>query len=126
MCSDDQIWLLEAVSRYITLTNDQEFLNQEFKMADSNKKRKLIDTLKAIIIYSSQISVGKHGLPLLDCADWNDCLRIDDDYLNGPKKERKYHYQLIKNKERSILTFIPILVGLVIILWTAGELLFPH
>lgn len=99
MCSDDQIWLLEAVSRYITITNDKEFLNQEFKIADSNKKRKLIDTIKAIIVYSSQISVGKHGLPLLDCADWNDCLRIDDDYLNGPKKERKYHYQLVKNKE---------------------------
>ena len=33
---------------------------------------------------------------------------------------------IIKNKERSILAIIPILVGLVIILWTAGELLFPH
>jgi len=35
-------------------------------------------------------------------------------------------FSMIKNKERSILTFIPILVGLVIILWTAGELLYPH
>lgn len=35
-------------------------------------------------------------------------------------------FAIIKNKDRSILTFIPILVGLVIILWTAGELLFPH
>lgn len=35
-------------------------------------------------------------------------------------------FAIIKNKERSTLTFIPILVGLVIILWTAGELLFPH
>lgn len=35
-------------------------------------------------------------------------------------------YAVIKNKERSILTFIPILVGLVIIFWTAAELLFPH
>lgn len=33
---------------------------------------------------------------------------------------------IIKNKERSILTFIPILVGLVILLWTAAELLYPH
>lgn len=35
-------------------------------------------------------------------------------------------YAMIKDKERSILTVIPILVGLLIILWTAGELLFPH
>lgn len=35
-------------------------------------------------------------------------------------------FAIIKNKDRSMLTFIPILVGLVIILWTAGELLFPH
>lgn len=33
-------------------------------------------------------------------------------------------YAMIKDKERSILTVIPILVGLPLILWTAGELLF--
>jgi len=35
-------------------------------------------------------------------------------------------FAIIKNNERSILTFIPILVGLVIILWTLGELIYPH
>lgn len=33
---------------------------------------------------------------------------------------------IFKNKDRAILNFLPILVGLVIILWTCGELLFPH
>lgn len=29
----------------------------------------------------------------------------------------------IKNKDRSILTFLSIIVGIIIILWTAGEIL---
>lgn len=31
-----------------------------------------------------------------------------------------------RNKDRSILNLLPILVGLLIILWIAGELIFPH
>ena len=31
-----------------------------------------------------------------------------------------------KNKDRSILNLLPVLVGLVILLWIAGELIFPH
>lgn len=100
MCSDDQIWLLEAVFKYVSLTNNKDFLNKKFKIAGKHKKRKLIDTLKAIILYSSEISIGKHGLPLLDCADWNDCLRIDDDYLDGPTKEKIYLKQLKKNNSK--------------------------
>jgi Cellobiose phosphorylase len=99
MCSDDQIWLVEAVYKYINITGDKEFLIEEFKMAGTTHKRKLIDTLKAIIEYSGKISIGKHNLPLLDCADWNDCLRIDEDYLNGPKKEKVYRNQLRNNQE---------------------------
>ncbi|HOJ11273.1 MAG TPA: hypothetical protein PK733_11860 [Clostridiales bacterium] len=32
----------------------------------------------------------------------------------------------IIKKDRALLFFIPILVGLVIILWIAGELIYPH
>src|SRR5574344_552642 len=96
MCSDDQIWLIKAVSEYVKLTGDVGFLNESFPMADGGK-RKLWDTLKAIITYSGRISVGKHFLPLLDKADWNDCLRIDDDFLDGPSKEKAYFAQLKRN-----------------------------
>ncbi len=99
MCSDDQIWLIEAVYRYINLTSDASFLDEKFKMAGTNRKRKLIDTLKAIYIYSSKISIGKHGLSLLDSADWNDCLKIDIDYLDGTKKEKVYKNQLRNNHQ---------------------------
>jgi len=33
---------------------------------------------------------------------------------------------ILKNKDRAILTFIAILVGLVIMLWTVLEFIFPH
>lgn len=99
MCSDDQLWLIDAVYRYISLTKDYRILNERFFVADSKKKRTLWDTLKAIVTYSGKISVGKHGLPLLDKADWNDCLKIDNDCLNGPQKAQLYKAQLRKNKQ---------------------------
>jgi len=33
---------------------------------------------------------------------------------------------ILKNKDRAILTFMAILVGLVIMLWTVLEFIFPH
>ena len=98
MCSDDQIWLVDAIYRYLNLTNDYKFLSKRFPVAGSTRKRSLYDTLKAIITYSAKISIGKHGLPLLDKADWNDCLKIDDDCLDGPTKEKLYKAQLKKTK----------------------------
>lgn len=99
MCSDDQIWLILALDKYLKYTNNYSFLKKRFCVVASKKRRTLYDTLKAIIRYSGEISVGKHGLPLLDKADWNDCLKIDDDCLDGPTKEKLYKAQLRKNKQ---------------------------
>ena len=101
MCSDDQLWLVQAISRYINLSGDVSFLEKSFKIAGTAKKRKLYETLKAIIAYSAEISIGKHGLPLLDSADWNDTLKLDDDYMDGPTKEKAYKEQLKKNNQES-------------------------
>ena len=93
-CSDDQLWLVQAVYRYVNASGDHAFLNKKFKMAGSNKKRRLLDTLKQILTYSGKISIGGHGLPLLDKADWNDTLRMDRTVLKGPAKEAAYNKQL--------------------------------
>jgi len=94
-CSDDQLWLAQAVYRYVILTGDYAYLNDELIIAGGNgKKRKLIDTLEAILVYSGRISVGKNGLPLLDKADWNDTLRLDKKVYKGPEKEKLYSEQL--------------------------------
>ena len=33
---------------------------------------------------------------------------------------------IFKSKDRAIMIFIPIIVGLIILLWIAAELVFPH
>ena len=86
--SDDGLWLLQAVYRYINYSGDVSFLDEMYETPESGgKKRSVYETLKAIIHYSAEVSIGAHGLPLIDYADWNDCLKVDDDYLSGPQKD---------------------------------------
>ncbi len=96
-CSDDGLWLSQAIARYVSLTGDTAFLDAEFPIAGSDRKRTVLDTLLAIVMYSGKISVGAHGMPLLDKADWNDCLKLDDDWIDGPEKEKCYLAQLAES-----------------------------
>jgi len=92
--SDDALWLFQAVGRYIDLTGDQTILDTEWPVAGENGKRRLFDTLQACLIYSGKISIGKNGLPLIDHADWNDTLNLDDEGIHGPEKEKLYRQQI--------------------------------
>ncbi len=100
-CSDDQLWLVQAVYRYVTISGDADFLTCEFPIAGTDgKKRTLWETMKAVLTYSGCISVGKHGLPLLDKADWNDTLRLDKVVYKGPQKEELYRKQLAEKGQK--------------------------
>jgi len=96
--SDDALWLLQALDRYVSLTGDYAFLQEELDVAraadEEPMKRTLLETIKAIITYSAKISIGKHGIPLIDRADWNDCLRVDPDCIGGAAKIEAYKEQL--------------------------------
>ncbi len=97
--SDDALWFVQALDRYIGVTNDYSLLTEECEIAGSDpvNVRTIFDTIVAIIKYSSKISIGKHGLPLVDLADWNDCLKVDEDAINGPTKEKLYYEQIEKS-----------------------------
>ena len=94
--SDDALWFIQAVYRYISLSGDKNFLEEEYVIAGKaiSKKRSVYETIKAVITYSGRISVGKHGMPLLDNADWNDCLKLDNDFIDGITKEIRYNKQI--------------------------------
>jgi cellobiose phosphorylase len=94
--SDDALWLIQALSRYINLTGDPGILDENCKIAGTipAATRSIYETVKAILRYSGEISIGKHGMPLLDAADWNDCLKLDPDFIDGPEKERRYREQV--------------------------------
>jgi cellobiose phosphorylase len=55
--SDDALWLVQAVSRYVKLTGDKAFLNQPFPTADGPERR-LIVKLKDILRYCGEFSIG--------------------------------------------------------------------
>jgi cellobiose phosphorylase len=97
--SDDQIWFVLAVCRYINITGEIDFLDEKCKVAKTKpqKYRTIYNSIKSIIRYSGEISIGKHGLPLLDYFDWNECLKIDTDSINGVTKERNYKRQIKEN-----------------------------
>lgn len=94
--SDDPLWLVQAVDAYIRETGDVSLLDDECEVAGTNhsRRRTIYETIKAILRYSGEVSVGRHGLPILDKADWNDTLRLDHDYLDGPAKEKAYRKQM--------------------------------
>lgn len=99
--SDDQLWLMQAVYRYVMLTGDIDFVNTQLPIAGTeDKKRSIFDTMMAAATYSGCISVGKHGLPLLDHLDWNDCLKLDYDSISAPDKMELYRKQIEKKGQK--------------------------
>lgn len=98
IASDDALWLFQAVHAYVTASGEAGFLDKKFDTADKKGERTVLDTLYAILEYSGKISVGAHGLPLMDRADWNDCMKLDKEPIFGPEKEALYNAGRLKDE----------------------------
>jgi cellobiose phosphorylase len=68
--SDDHLWLILSTCEYIKETGDLTILNEDIKFVEGSKAS-LYEHLKGSIEFTLN-HMGKHDLPLLGTADWND------------------------------------------------------
>lgn len=79
--SDDALWIVLAVSAYLKETGDYAFLDKTIPFYEKDKQEKPIESgtvwehLKRAVAFTHG-DVGKHGLPLLGFADWNDTVNL--------------------------------------------------
>ncbi|MDD5066819.1 MAG: hypothetical protein PHF84_07200 [bacterium] len=68
--SDVAVWLPNAVAKYIKETGDTAFLRKKVPYLDKGEDTVYRHVIKAVEYVAG--SVGRHGLPLIKIADWND------------------------------------------------------
>jgi cellobiose phosphorylase len=79
--SDDHLWLVLSVTAYIKETGDTVFLSERVPFYDKDKQGKpvengtVLEHLERALDFTRK-DVGKHGLPLLGFADWNDTVNL--------------------------------------------------
>jgi cellobiose phosphorylase len=79
--SDDHLWSILTVTTYIKETGDLEILKSTIPFYEKDKKGKPLESSTVLehlerSIYFTQNDVGRHGLPLLGFADWNDTINL--------------------------------------------------
>ena len=79
--SDDHLWMVLAAAAYLKETGDLEFLEEEAPFYDKDKSGRVLESapvlehLKRGLAFTRQ-DTGRHGLPLLGFADWNDPINL--------------------------------------------------
>ncbi|HLV32680.1 MAG TPA: hypothetical protein VKY57_14005 [Chitinispirillaceae bacterium] len=78
---DDHLWIVLAVTAYLKETGNMTFLDKVIPYYEKDENGKPLETGKVIDhLYRSlnftKENKGKHGLPLLGFADWNDCVNL--------------------------------------------------
>jgi cellobiose phosphorylase len=79
--SDDHLWIILAVCAYLKETGDFDFLDETIPFYDKDKAGQPIETgtvlehLKRALVFTID-DTGRHGLPHLGFADWNDTVNL--------------------------------------------------
>jgi cellobiose phosphorylase len=79
--SDDHLWSVLCVTSYLKETGDTAFLDEVIPYYEKDKQGKpvqsgsVLDHVKRALHFTRN-DTGKHGLPLLGFADWNDTINL--------------------------------------------------
>jgi len=78
---DDHLWIIMATCAYVKETGDFAFLDKQIDFYEKDKDENPIESasvLKHLLrgIRFTHDNVGRHGLPLLGFADWNDTVNL--------------------------------------------------
>jgi len=79
--SDDHLWIILAVNAYVKETGDYAFLDKVIPFYEKDKQDKPLESgtvfehMRRGVAFTHG-NVGKHGLPLLGFADWNDTVNL--------------------------------------------------
>lgn len=79
--SDDHLWIVLAVAAYLKETGDLAFLDEVIPFYDKDKQGQPLESgsvfehLRRALAFTRG-DTGRHGLPLLGFADWNDTINL--------------------------------------------------
>ncbi|MFC1507934.1 GH36-type glycosyl hydrolase domain-containing protein [Pseudomonadota bacterium] len=73
-CSDDHLWLIPTICKYVTETGEESFFDELIPYADGGDAT-VYDHMKAALDFSADY-VGQTGICKGLRADWNDCLNL--------------------------------------------------
>jgi cellobiose phosphorylase len=79
---DDHLWIILSVTEYVKETGDLGFLETVVPYYDKDKTgnpiatETILDHLERVVEFT-RTHTGKHGLPLLGFADWNDAMNLN-------------------------------------------------
>jgi len=81
--SDDHLWCVLAVTEYLKETGEFGFLKKKIPFYEKDKAQQPIEEgtvwahLKRAVTFTHD-NIGRHGLPLLGFADWNDTVNLPE------------------------------------------------
>ncbi|MGF1681164.1 GH36-type glycosyl hydrolase domain-containing protein [Photobacterium minamisatsumaniensis] len=73
-CSDDHLWLVPTICKYVMETGEESFFDEVIPYADGGNAS-VYEHLKAALNFSAEY-VGQTGICKGLRADWNDCLNL--------------------------------------------------
>ncbi|WP_461205470.1 GH36-type glycosyl hydrolase domain-containing protein [Clostridium sp. DL1XJH146] len=78
---DDHLWIIQTVCEYLKESADYDLLNRMIPFYEKDSSGKPLEEASILehltrAIEFTHVNKGRHGIPLLGFADWNDCVNL--------------------------------------------------